>query len=253
MERDRQNGRKRNVIAGHPSLLRRLKTDCDAYVTYTPEKGPLEQLRQAFFNEHAATFCRSLRSCLGPFSLQATPLSFEVGEVFRKECQGDPLRAAFHGTDSKNLGSIYEHGLVIPGEGNSVRVQNGSAHGLGVYTAVVENPHLSWSYARGEKPMLVCGVLDSTCEQTVKHTGSAMVIFDSRRVAPLFEARQWPQPKRRQPRVAEQFQYPGRRNRPLCSSLARLVGVAKFLARRSARKRHGPLDFRSGVASQCNC
>lgn len=51
----------------------------------------------------------------------------------------------------------------MPGHTSGVRVANGSAHGVGVYTARMENPSLSLGFARdcrGYKKLLVCGVLD---------------------------------------------------------------------------------------------
>lgn len=115
-------------------------------------------------------------------------------------CLKGELKAAYHGTNISSLPSIYKDGLLIPGQSNGVRVVNGSVHGLGIYTAKVCNPRLSWSYCRAptemEKKILVCGVLDDASthsvqvsreSQNVRHAGDAMVIFDHRRVAPLFE------------------------------------------------------------------
>lgn len=49
-------------------------------------------------------------------------------------------------------------------ENNGIRVANGSAHGLGIYTASMESPQLSLGFIRGPssrpRQLLVCGVLD---------------------------------------------------------------------------------------------
>ena len=47
----------------------------------------------------------------------------------------------------------------MPGT-NKVTVVNGSAHGVGIYTAHVEQPRLSLGFARDTKSLLICGVLD---------------------------------------------------------------------------------------------
>merc|ERR1712113_903258 len=92
------------------------------------------------------------------------------------------------GTAAINLGSIYRQGLLIPGVNNNLQVVNGSAHGLGIYTASIDNPGTSWAYCRGGGSMLICGVLDDAVSGHVKHAGGVMVVFDERRVVPLFVA-----------------------------------------------------------------
>merc|ERR1712187_1011 len=103
-----------------------------------------------------------------------------------------------------NHESIFTQGMLIPGEGNDIKVANGSAHGNGVYVAKLSNPWLSQGFVRGANKMLICGVVDdakaTTLPQrfgfshatresnTVRHVGDAMVVFDSSCVAPLFVA-----------------------------------------------------------------
>mmetsp|Transcript_71916 Transcript_71916/g.164920 ORF Transcript_71916/g.164920 Transcript_71916/m.164920 type:complete len:508 (+) Transcript_71916:29-1552(+) len=130
----------------------------------------------------------------------------------------------FHGTAKKNIGSILAQGLRIPGNGN-VRVAHGSVHGVGIYTAKQGSSCLSRSFCDSDQ-MLVCGVIDNgpTLQDNrrqsrsrpthkpsrkptsvkspvilgrqvlhrdgvVRHVGSAMVVFDESRVAPLLVAR----------------------------------------------------------------
>lgn len=113
------------------------------------------------------------------------------------------LTPAFHGTRESNIPSILEQGLLIPGRGNKLRVVNGSAHGLGIYTAKVHNPRLSAGFA-GFCPqgMLVVGVLDDAVMHSARkrlgnysvgaeskeiiHVGDAMVVFEPSRVLPFF-------------------------------------------------------------------
>merc|ERR1712061_284419 len=89
-----------------------------------------------------------------------------------------------------------------------VGVAHGSAHGVGIYIAKMHNPQLSLSFCDAqcgmEKKIMVCGILDDASahsiqnctigrltvsheSQNVRHVGDAMVIFDHRRVSPLFE------------------------------------------------------------------
>jgi len=224
--------------------------------------SPFEKFRWQFLRQHGEDFCASL-STLGSFRLAAAPLSLPVGEAFLEACRGEPqdnLVAAYHGTRDANLSSIYANGLVIPGKGNSVKVANGSAHGLGIYTAVASNPSLSLGYARDtQKRLLVCGVLDSADPAVVYKTGSAMVIFDPNRVAPLWEATLLTPPTRpavvtRVPRVLRvPAPPPGRLPKRPRKPAVRLVGIASFLARRAVRRRRGAFDFRNSLALQGGC
>merc|ERR1712125_91278 len=127
-----------------------------------------------------------------PIQLRPTPLAVEVQTRFLKACNASStgtLRPAYHGTDSANFLSIAQRGLLIPSSSNGVRVVNGSAHGLGVYTACVHNASLSWHYCRSQtKVMYVCAVSDPGDSKQVLHAGDAMITFDIARVAPLFYA-----------------------------------------------------------------
>lgn len=111
------------------------------------------------------------------------------------------IRPVFHGTNPANIASIYERGLLIPGMGNDLQVAHGSAHGLGIYTANLDHANLSYGFG-GRNGLLVCGVLDDAVQlpvpksvgnltvtaesEAVRHVGGAVVVFDPRRVAPLF-------------------------------------------------------------------
>mmetsp|Transcript_12644 Transcript_12644/g.23362 ORF Transcript_12644/g.23362 Transcript_12644/m.23362 type:complete len:555 (+) Transcript_12644:75-1739(+) len=112
-------------------------------------------------------------------------------------------RPLWHGTRSRHMSSISKRGLLIPGTRPDVRVVNGSAHGVGIYTARVESPWLSYGFAsRGG--MLVCAGFDDSVvlrsdqlynvgaftvkreSNSVRHVGDAVVFYDHRLVAPLF-------------------------------------------------------------------
>lgn len=138
-------------------------------------------------------FGRGLQSVFRqPIQLRPVPLAEEVQTRFlnaRGASSTDTLRPAYHGTDIANFKSIAQRGLLIPRSSNGLRVVNGSANGLGVYTAEVNNASLSWSYSRSvSKLMFVCAVLDPGDASQVLHAGGAMIAFDIARVAPLFYA-----------------------------------------------------------------
>merc|ERR1712032_846892 len=119
-----------------------------------------------------------------------------------QELEGE-LVPTYHGSRMENYGPICARGLLVPGRGNELRVVNGAAHGRGIYTARVGAPSVSMGFCSDPK-MLVCGVMDDAdpltqhqfvCgghnlfsqSQTIKHVGDAVVVFDERRIVPLFE------------------------------------------------------------------
>lgn len=129
------------------------------------------------------------------------------------------VRPGFHGTSSANFPSIFQQGLLIPGQDNNLRVVNGSAHGLAIFTASIKSASLSFGFCKDiarERKMLVCGILDDTImgehssreqytlghhsvvaeSESVRHVGGAIVVFDRRRVAPLFEVSRVEQDRR---------------------------------------------------------
>lgn len=63
----------------------------------------------------------------------------------------------YHGTQVQNFTNIFSEGLKVPGHGNSLRVVNGSAYGLGIYLAI--SPQTSLGYVRGGSAMILCAAL----------------------------------------------------------------------------------------------
>jgi len=138
--------------------------------------------------------------------LSPAPLCPSVVQNFMQVYSDSPetsLCPAFHGTNAVNYESIFQHGLLIPGEGNSVRVANGSAHGLSIYAAKLHALYLARTFTNTNS-VLVYGVVDdaeplscphsigyhtvTTDSAAVKHVGSAVLAFDQRDVIPLFVA-----------------------------------------------------------------
>ena len=87
-----------------------------------------------------------------------------VQEKFLQECDrhGAP-DYGYHGTRAVNIPSILSQGLRVPSAASGVRVANGSAHGVGIYTGMPGNVWLSRGFA-DTKDMLICGVVDPDAE-----------------------------------------------------------------------------------------
>ena len=66
----------------------------------------------------------------------------------------------YHGTKAANIDSISRIGLLMPGK-DGHKVANGSAHGVGIYTAKLGSPGLSKNFCDSCK-MFVCAVCDSS-------------------------------------------------------------------------------------------
>merc|ERR1719424_2106631 len=107
-------------------------------------------LQKGFLMKHGKDICRNLHDCFGRYQIKLKPvaLSPDVQHRFSDACAVLPgtVRPAFHGTSSVNFPSIFERGFLIPGQGNELRVAHGSAHGLGIYTASINSPPLSWGF-----------------------------------------------------------------------------------------------------------
>lgn len=162
-------------------------------------------LQERFMKLHGTEIKASLGKIFeGNVKLEKTQVGTDVQDRFMEEAsKGHPMLPTFHGSNEQNYSSICQQGLLIPGRGNKIEVAHGSAHGKGIYTAHVSNPQLSAGFCTAPK-MLVCGVLDDargavqnrTCgnfqvtaqSDVIKHVGDAVVVFDERRVVPLWQA-----------------------------------------------------------------
>jgi hypothetical protein len=144
-----------------------------------------DQLQRLFLSWHETSILEALDSVFGSdVRVYEAPVSRMVKERFMKAYELFPdteLRPAFHGSDARNYPSIFANGLLIPGEGNSVRMAHGAAHGRGVYTANLNAAWLSKGFC-SDPIMLVCGVLQTS---VVRHVFDAMVVGDSSHIVPL--------------------------------------------------------------------
>merc|ERR1712178_446105 len=275
------------------SLARRLQSRGAILEKEKFGSGGFCELQKKVLQDYGPAFCSELSQSVSRFiHVAPAPVSADVQERFleaRKTLPGN-LKPGYHGTNVSSLPSIYEKGLLIPGNDNGVHVANGSAHGLGVYTARVSAPSLSWGFCRAPTPMerrmVVCGILDdapvSSCSYTmgvrtvsresrnVRHVGDAMVIFDDRRVAPLFEvtigdlltvsqsysAFDWVKWRVTVDRVLKTFPAKTQRLRGPPVSIAKLrrqrleqQTVIAYLTRRSASKRNPKIVSKKNVSS----
>jgi len=165
-----------------------------------------ENMQREFLRRHGSSIRCSLRECfLGDFAVKPVDPAQAVKDAFMGHCRGSlqSVRPTFHGTRGTVHESIFSSGFIIPGSGKGVSVRNGSAHGLGIYTAALHNAWLSRAFCT-EPKMIVCAVVDdskpldqpaacgnyyiSAQSQNVRHVGDAVVVFDPSRVVPLAEA-----------------------------------------------------------------
>jgi len=123
----------------------------------------LAGVRQAFMQEHGTAIKEELGSHV---RIRPVQLSSSVEDRFVKTVQmsGAVPSAGYHGTAKHNFDKIFRQGLVVPVKGSGVKVVNGSAHGVGIYTAKQGAASLSRSFCDSED-MLICGVVTKQVEK----------------------------------------------------------------------------------------
>jgi len=165
----------------------------------------ISDLQNTFLN----TYREQIRRDLGDgVKLEYASLSEDAALGLLKSCQKNGVETpllGYHGTDSRNLNSIYRRGPLIPDvERNGVNVVHGSAYGRGIYTSRPGYSDISKCYMGVEsKTMLCCGILPNDLvgepyKRIVKKMYSdkgIRVLFDERQVAPLVIAK-FSEPKR---------------------------------------------------------
>mmetsp|Transcript_23359 Transcript_23359/g.43932 ORF Transcript_23359/g.43932 Transcript_23359/m.43932 type:complete len:574 (+) Transcript_23359:65-1786(+) len=121
----------------------------------TAKSNKFEQMRGEFLERHGP----SIQQELGPgYKLVPADVGPAVKEKFLEACETFP-DFGYHGTRAANIPSILTQGLKVPGAASGVRVANGSAHGVGIYTGMPGNSWLSKGFS-DTRDMLVCGVVD---------------------------------------------------------------------------------------------
>eukprot|EP00435_Cladocopium_sp_Y103_P050631 s157_g15.t1 len=193
-------------LAQHLHQQHRIKLLCPELASH--QHNAFEEFRMKFLQDFGSSIGAGLQSCYqGEVELRCAPMSKHLQSRFLscKEKQEEQLCPVLHGTEDRNLPSIYQKGLLVPTGQNNVRVLNGSSHGKGIYTAKTQNTALSFGFSKGlSRPLLICGALDDavvlpkpvqcgnhfiTAESaSVRHVGDAIVVFDESKLLPLFVA-----------------------------------------------------------------
>jgi hypothetical protein len=106
-------------------------------------------------------------------------------ERYLKSGGNTPIVALCHGTARRNAAGIAEHGLRVPGE-VGVRVENGAAYGVGIYTAL--NPGISMGYLRGDGVMFICAGMCMDIPE-IRRSWGVHVYYRSEYVVPILALR----------------------------------------------------------------
>lgn len=123
-------------------------------------------LQRFFLQEHGDRIRKELGGVEGkqppPEEVKLEPVSpiCEVQDRFMSTVRQAAVLPipAFHGTKARNVPSIAQRGLIVPGS-QGVTVANGSAHGVGIYAATLGSSWLSKGFCDQDK-MFICGVAD---------------------------------------------------------------------------------------------
>lgn len=124
----------------------------------TSKYAAFDEMRQQFLEQYAG----NLHAELGKgYKLTPAEVAPGIKEQFVKEQKETSAVPdyGYHGTKVANIPSILSTGLKVPGQKSGVRVANGSAHGVGIYTGMPGNLWLSKGFSDTPN-MLICGVLD---------------------------------------------------------------------------------------------
>lgn len=103
-----------------------------------------------FFNNSRAKVAREFRNRIKAASI--VPLQSNVFQSFQsarfhRKCDST-IGVTFHGTCSRNVRSIEKNGLVVGGKNNlGVKIMNGKAYGLGIYTDMIGNTANGYAWA----------------------------------------------------------------------------------------------------------
>eukprot|EP00811_Abedinium_folium_P027690 NODE_4226_length_1918_cov_11.499162.p1 GENE.NODE_4226_length_1918_cov_11.499162~~NODE_4226_length_1918_cov_11.499162.p1 ORF type:complete len:387 (-),score=57.50 NODE_4226_length_1918_cov_11.499162:516-1676(-) len=205
-----------SAVAAAPEVEAEAEAEAKAAKEAATERTPWEDLLE-----------RARRSCaeqivdeLG----EGTKISpvypmMDVQHRFLHVCsrRSHALSYGYHGTPYSNIDSIVRRGLIVPGH-KGVAISNGSAHGVGVYTARLGKAAVSQRYTRGGSRLFVCAICDTSDPVTeddtldkpwkpssthimsqsefpmkrrqffheVLHVGDAIVVFKERFVVPIF-------------------------------------------------------------------
>lgn len=154
------------------------------YHTRKKENSPsdilksIESLASAFLRHHGEDIKRELGA---QARLVRAPMHQDIIDAFMEKCacvrSGENFipSVAFHGTAKRNFDSICARGLLVPSPANGIKVANGSAHGIGIYTTMLGSIGTSRWYCDSQEVLVLAtielpdGKLSSKC--TTKKSG----------------------------------------------------------------------------------
>jgi hypothetical protein len=160
--------------------------------------------RRYFWDQNQSQITDSLRHMgCSITDLRLCPVSGSVqGKFMRRlgELGVEPA-VAYHGTNISNMQNICDKGFLVPNKGgiDGIRVTNGSAYGIGIYTS--KTADYSTGYCRATSTMFVCAVIEAEDNQKTPNSwpdrqfpgrmnvtshGNIVVLFNEAQVIPLF-------------------------------------------------------------------
>lgn len=130
-----------------------------------PDEGTFHGMRTAFLAKYKAAILSELQKFEPDIEIVPADVSMKVEQKFMAAVgeSGEVPTFGYHGTRQANIPSILERGLLVPSDETGVRVANGAAHGIGIYTGLPGAAGLSRGFCDSDK-MIICGVVDPKAE-----------------------------------------------------------------------------------------
>jgi hypothetical protein len=140
-------------------------------LTNLAQRDDFDHFRHGFYQKYRACMETSLDSSWSSYRVSGVrfcPIAPEVRNAFMKKkaalanqqegLEEEDIEIVYHGTKLQNMQSICNRGLLVPDlKSNGVRVANGSALGLGVYSAF--DAGVSVGYGSSCRTIFVCAAL----------------------------------------------------------------------------------------------
>ena len=180
------------AVAAPPPPTASRVSDCDELSPSSLRQSSFERFRRAFYHKHRSAIEGSLTGSRRVTDVRLAPIGECARSRFMQRLRHlapheHDLPLVYHGTKIANMDSICRKGLLVPGRGNGVRVENGSAYGVGVYTCRNADYPTSFSNCL---TIFVCAAITTggsrQGSQECVVAGDVIVLMDEARVVPLF-------------------------------------------------------------------
>jgi len=164
-----------------------------------------DEFRRSFYLRHRAALEGALGTGYGRrvTGIRLAPIaSCASGRFMNRLSQLQPseceVALAFHGIRLQHMQSICDRGLLVPNRDNGVAVANGSAYGVGIYTAREASVSVHYASAGFCSTIFACAVLttgavpysyDVTVRvqpECISSNAGVFVLMQEARVCPLF-------------------------------------------------------------------